>query len=115
MEPERLTVSLAGGRFTAEVLRAGSGDPLVYLHGALGPVGGWAPFLDTLAAEFTVYAPWFPGFGGSQGIEHLEDLLDVALYHFELLDGLKIESAYVVGHFSVAWWPRRWQLSTLTT
>ena len=99
MEPERLTVSLAGGRFSAEVLRAGHGEPLLYLHGALGPVGGWAPFLDILAEEFTVYAPWFPGYGETKGIEHLDDVTDLTLYHLELMDRLNLEAAHVVGHF----------------
>ena len=99
MEAERLTLSLAGGRFSTALLRAGEGEPLLYLHGALGPVGGWAPFLDELARDFTVYAPWFPGYGETKGIEHLEDVIDLALYHLELLDGLGLPSAHVVGHF----------------
>ena len=99
MEPEKLTLSLAGGRFSTSLLKAGTGEPLLYLHGALGPVGGWAPFLDLLANDFTVYAPWFPGYGETKGIEQLDDVIDLALYHMELLDALGLSSVHVVGHF----------------
>ena len=99
MQPERITVPLANGRFSTDLLKAGTGEPLLYLHGALGPVGGWAPFLDQLASRYTVYAPWFPGYGDTKGIDYLEDVIDLALYHFELLDGLGLASVHVVGHF----------------
>ena len=99
MVPEKHTLSLAGGRFSTSLLKAGSGEPLLYLHGALGPAGGWSPFLDQLANDFTVYAPWFPGYGETQGIEYLEDTTDLALYHMELMDTLSLSSAHIVGHF----------------
>ena len=38
---------------------AGSGDPVVFLHGAGGLE--WDAFLDGLAERFTVYAPEHPG------------------------------------------------------
>lgn len=99
MEPEKLTLSLVNGRFSTSLLKAGSGEPLLYLHGALGPAGGWTPFLDHLATDFTVYAPWFPGYGETKGVEHLEDVTDLVLYHMELLDALGLSSTHVVGHF----------------
>ena len=96
MEPEKLTLSLVDGRFTTSLLKAGSGEPLLYLHGALGPVGNWDPFLDRLAHDFTVYAPWFPGYGETKGIDHLEDITDLTLYHMELLDALGLSSTHIV-------------------
>lgn len=98
MPAETLKVALLGGRIQAEVLRAGQGQPLVYLHGAVGQKG-WAPFLDWLAEEFDVYAPYLPGYAGSTGLEHLDDIIDLALYHFELMDSLGLASAHLVGHF----------------
>ena len=38
---------------------AGSGPPVVFLHGAYGLQ--WDPFLDALATSHTVYAPELPG------------------------------------------------------
>ena len=98
MAPETLSISLRGGDFQAEVLRGGEGHPLLYLHGAIGQKG-WAPFLDRLAEEFTVYAPFIPGYSSSTGLEHLDDVFDLTLYHFALMDALGLDSAHLVGHF----------------
>ena len=98
MPPETLNIDMQNGLFRAEVLRAGEGTPLVYLHGAAGHKG-WAPFLDRLAEQFTVYAPYIPGYSNSTGLEHLEDVLDLTLYHLELMDALGLKSAHLAGHF----------------
>ena len=71
---------------------------MVYLHGAFG-YGGWPEALDSLSERFTVYAPLHPGFGESEGIEHIDDLLDLTLFHLDLLDALDLERPHVVGHF----------------
>ena len=82
-----------------EVASKGSGEPLVYLHGAFG-YRGWHPFMDVLAEDFTVYAPIQPGFVDSApGPDDLDDLLDLTLYHFDLLDALGLEAPNIVGHF----------------
>ena len=96
--PETLTIELRGGDFHAAVVRDGQGPPLLYLHGAIGQKG-WAPFLDRLAQNFTVYAPYLPGYSSSTGLEHLDDVTDLTLYQFELLDALGVSRAHVVGHF----------------
>ena len=96
--PETINLELRGGDFRAEVLRGGSGPPLLYLHGAIGQKG-WSPFLARLARQFTVYAPYMPGYGNSGGLEHLEDLHDLIIYHFALLDALDVPRSHVVGHF----------------
>ena len=82
-----------------EVASKGSGDPLVYLHGAFG-YRGWHPFMDALADQFTVYAPIQPGFVDSApGPDDIDDLLDLTLYHFDLLEALGLDAPNVVGHF----------------
>lgn len=91
-----LTIQI--GSIKATVARAGRGGPLVYLHGAFG-YGGWHPFLDLLSRRFTVYAPLHPGFAESDGVEQIDDLLDLTLYHFDLLDALGLKSPHLVGHF----------------
>ena len=96
--PETMNISLRGGDFEAEVLKDGGGPPLLYLHGAVGQKG-WAPFLDALAQKFTVYAPYLPGYSKSNGLDKLDDLTDLTLYQFELLDALGVSKAHVVGHF----------------
>ena len=96
--PETINLTLRGGDFEAEVLTDGSGPPLLYLHGAIGQKG-WAPFLDSLAQRFTVFAPYLPGYSKSTGLDKLDDVTDLTLYQFELLDALGVSKAHVVGHF----------------
>jgi len=95
-EPQESVIELRDGRFKIRTLEAGSGDPILYVHGAGGLF--WDPLLDALAAGHRVVAPEHPGAGDSQGIEHVEDLWDLVLYYNELLDHLGIERATVVGH-----------------
>ena len=97
--PEQLTVQV--GPITTKYLKAGEGHPLLYLHGAFG-YDGWPEFLDLLSQNFTVYAPTHPGFEGDSGIDHIEDLLDLTLYHDDLVEALGLESPHVVGHYSGA-------------
>ena len=90
---------LTVGGAEIEVASKGSGVPLVYLHGAFG-YRGWHPFLDSLAEAFTVYAPTQPGFvDTAPGPDDLDELLDLVLYHFDLLEALGLEAPNVVGHF----------------
>ena len=96
--PETINLELRGGDFRAVVDTAGDGPPLMYLHGAVGQKG-WAPFLERLSQEFTVYAPIMPGCGEATGLEHLADLTDLTLYYLGLLDALGVQRAHVVGHF----------------
>ncbi|MXY46299.1 MAG: alpha/beta hydrolase [Chloroflexi bacterium] len=82
-----------------QVASKGSGEALVYLHGAFG-YRGWHPFLDALAEDFTVYAPVQPGFvDGAPGPADIDDMLDLTLYYFDLLEALGLEAPNVVGHF----------------
>jgi len=90
-------VSIRNGKFTTTMQWGGSGAPLLFLHGAGGPMVG-APFLDELAKHFTVYAPAHPGFGPGEGIENLDDVIDFALYYHDFLDELQIENPHIVGH-----------------
>ncbi len=89
-------IEVQNGRIRTRVFTAGSGDPIVFLHGAGGLT--WDPFLDDLAAKFTVYAPEHPGSGTSQGLEHLDDLWDLVLYYYDLFDALGLKGVPVVGH-----------------
>lgn len=93
---ELLTVNV--GSFDVAVQKSGKGDALVYLHGAFG-YKGWPAFLDDLAEHYTVYAPLHPGFLDADGIDTIDDLLELVLYHQDLLDGLMLDKPHVVGHY----------------
>jgi pimeloyl-ACP methyl ester carboxylesterase len=90
-------VSIRRGKFRTLVRSAGAGDALVFLHGA-GGLRGWPPFLEALTRSFRVIAPEHPGFGQSEGLEHLDDVVDLALYYTEFFDALGLDEPYVVGH-----------------
>jgi pimeloyl-ACP methyl ester carboxylesterase len=79
------------------VLEAGSGTPVLYLHGAGGLLPD-NPFLDLLAQRHSVFAPEWPGYGESTGDELLEDMLDFALHGWDLVDALGLSRPHVVGH-----------------
>ena len=90
-------VSIRKGTFRTLVWSAGSGDPLLFLHGA-GGLHGWPPFLEALAQSFRVIAPEHPGFGQSDGLEILDDIVDLALYYTEFMDAMGLDDPYLVGH-----------------
>jgi pimeloyl-ACP methyl ester carboxylesterase len=79
------------------VIEAGSGDPLVFLHGA-GGLFPENPFLDALARRYRVIAPEWPGSGESTGDEHLDDMLDFALHGWDVVAALGIERPHLMGH-----------------
>ena len=92
------TVSVWENRISPKVQVAGSGPPVVFLHGAYGLT--WDPFLDGLAEHFTVYAPEHPGttLGDPDGIKPLDNLWDLVLYYDELFAQLGLDNPTVIGH-----------------
>ena len=96
---DKLTVKV--GPITTKYEVRGSGPPLLYLHGAFG-YAEWPEFLNGLTDSFTVYAPTHPGFEGDSDIDHIQDILELTLYHADLIDALGLESPHVVGHYSGA-------------
>ena len=98
MTPSERTVELRGGAVRIRVLAAGRGLPLVYLH-SFHERGGWSPFLQRLATRYTVYAPLHPGVAGSDGVDTLDDVLDLTLVYDELLATLGVPTAHLCGHF----------------
>ena len=97
--PEVRRLRLWQGRIETEVEVAGSGPPLVYLHGPWG-LGPDRAFVARLAGGNTVYAPKHPGTsrGDPESVHALEGWLDLMLYHGELLDQLKLSAPALVGH-----------------
>ena len=87
-------VKVSGAR--TRVLRAGSGEPLVYLHSFLGE-NRWLPFFDILSRNFTVYVPAHPGFAGSEGLERIDTFHDMVFHYADLLDEMGLEKPHIVG------------------
>ena len=78
-------------------IEGGSGQPLVFLHGAGGATTA-DPFLLKLAEKFHVYAPLLPGYGDSQECHELRDMLDFTLHHWDVVEALGLKNPILVGH-----------------
>ncbi len=86
-------------RIDTEVEIAGSGPPLVYLHGPWGLAPDRA-FVARLADGHRVFAPKFPGTsaGDPDSVHALGGWHDLVVYYGELLDKLELNSPALVGH-----------------
>ncbi len=93
-------LQLAGGR--VHLFRAGSGEPLLFLHAA-GGAGAWLDFHALLAASFDVIAPDHPGFGGSDDFPDLEAVDDLVFHYLDVMDALGLERPHVVGASFGGW------------
>jgi pimeloyl-ACP methyl ester carboxylesterase len=92
---------LLAGPLDLEVLRRGSGRPILIVHGA-NPVSPAAPFVDLLAAHGAVVAPSHPGFGNSPRPDDFDTMYDLVHLYREVLDALP-DKVVVIG-FSFGGW-----------
>jgi pimeloyl-ACP methyl ester carboxylesterase len=82
--------------------RGGSGQPLLFLHGASGaPV--ILPFLEKLAERFDVLVPEHPGYGQSDEPGWLENIHDVAYFYLDFLKRLDLRDVTLVGNSMGGW------------
>jgi len=93
---ETKSVAVRGGLFNAEVVEAGTGSPLLLLHGWQGLT--WNPFFEGLSKQYRVIAPKLPGYGDSTGDDELTDFFDLTYYHLDLLDELGLDNVPILGH-----------------
>ena len=98
-EPE--TIAVAGN---ATIIRqGGQGTPFVYLHSTLDESFMWFPFFEAFAKHFRVLVPTHPGFGKSEGFDHIDSIEDMAFHYLELLDALGLEKV-ILGGVSLGGW-----------
>lgn len=91
------TLSMIDVRGTQiELFQAGSGAPLLFLHGLDG-LEGAAGIMAELARSFTVYAPSHPGFGGSDQREGVTRVDDLGYFYLDLMSQLGLDAPAVVG------------------
>jgi pimeloyl-ACP methyl ester carboxylesterase len=86
-----------------ELLRRGTGRPVLLLHG-MSPVERDAPFLDLLAAHAQVIAPTHPGFGHAPRPDGFDTVYDLVHLYLGLLDRLALDAVTLVG-LSFGGWP----------
>jgi len=94
------TLRVAG--CSVQMLRGGKGPPLLFLHGA-GGAGVWLPFMSALSECYDVIVPDHPGFGRSDTPEWLDQLSDLAYFHLDLIETLKLDGVHLVGHSLGGW------------
>ena len=70
-----------------EVLRGGSGDPFLVLHG-MNSFAADSRFLTRLASHGAVMAPGLPGFGGSPRPKDFDTVYDIVHLTRAILDGM---------------------------
>src|SRR6201999_2945594 len=92
-EPQSTRISVRGCHIN--LMRGGTGRPLLFLHGAGG--GRWLPYLSDLAARHDVIAPEHPGFGASDTPAWLDTIPDLANFYLDFLDQLDLTDVHLVG------------------
>jgi pimeloyl-ACP methyl ester carboxylesterase len=76
-EPAPQLIEAAG--ITTELCRAGSGPPLLFIHGEFG-VPGWLDSFARLARHYDVIVPSLPGFGQSGRPDWIMGVRDLAAW-----------------------------------
>jgi pimeloyl-ACP methyl ester carboxylesterase len=94
-------VEAAGLRI--QLRSAGTGPPLLVLHGELG-VPGWLAAYAQLARDFTVYVPSLPGFGRSARPEWIASVRDLAAWVTWFVRDLKLGGPLPVIGSSLGGW-----------
>ena len=102
--------------------RKGSGDPVVFLHGA-GATQMWLPFYERLSENVDLIAPEHPGFGDTEFPDWLDGFDDLVLHYRDLFDLLELDRIHLVGYSLGGWisghlaifYPERLKSLTLIT
>ncbi|MGE0821794.1 MAG: alpha/beta fold hydrolase [Candidatus Binatia bacterium] len=91
------------GDYPVRVLEAGHGDPVLFLHSAMG-AGIWTEGIARLAQRFRVLLPDHPGFGPSPLPDWLIGWDDMVFHYADLLEGLGIHQPIRIVGASLGGW-----------
>ncbi len=78
-------------------LEGGAGEPLLFIHGAGGLISAEDPLLNALAMTHHVFAPFLPGYGGTEDCTELRDMLDYTLFGWDLVKSFGLGDPIIVG------------------
>src|SRR5579862_8907083 len=89
---EKLTVN----GVNIAMLTAGTGDPLLFFHGA----GTWHgfEFAKPWAEKFRVMIPFHPGWGESEDAAHITSIHDLKMHYMDFIDQLGLTQVNLAGH-----------------
>lgn len=93
-------IDIAGTK--VQVLKGGSGAPLLFLHGA-GGNPGWMPYHQALAQHHTVYAPSHPGYNRSSRPEWISTMQDMAHFYRQFIEALHLAPVHLMGSSMGGW------------
>ena len=80
-------------------LHAGTGPPMLLIHGLVGSSADWRANLDALAQHATIYAIDLVNMGKSQRVDGLDERLKATAKRIvAIMDALGLPQADVVGH-----------------
>jgi pimeloyl-ACP methyl ester carboxylesterase len=101
---DRRTITVRG--HAVEVAEAGSGPPLLYLHGLAdvhAAVPDWLPLQVELAKSFRLIAPAHPACAGSDEDEDIETIDELAFRMIETVDALGLDRFDLAGTCVGGW------------
>lgn len=84
--------------YQAHYLKAGSGPPVLLLHGGASDSRDWLITMAALSHRYTLYAPDLIGFGRNERNSEGYYLSDFCDYILEFMDALGLESSALAGH-----------------
>jgi 4,5:9,10-diseco-3-hydroxy-5,9,17-trioxoandrosta-1(10),2-diene-4-oate hydrolase len=87
------------GEMVVRYERAGSGQPLLLLHGLVGSSRNWRRNIEAFAGHSTVFALDLPNMGGSERVQGLDASLEATADRLAAtMDVLGIEAADIAAH-----------------
>jgi pimeloyl-ACP methyl ester carboxylesterase len=99
----RKEVTLSHGR--APYLEAGTGHPLVLIHGvsAVGGADDWRPAIDALSPHFRVLAPYIIGWPPGDTYPNMDAFPYLTDFVREFQDALGLKSSHILGATMGGW------------
>jgi pimeloyl-ACP methyl ester carboxylesterase len=94
IESLRLRINARGVHY----LKAGSGPPVLLVHGGASDARDWIPTMLSLGDRFSFYAPDLLGFGRSERDKKGYYLSDFSDFLLGFTDALQLEKPALVGH-----------------
>ena len=84
------------------VRRGGSGEVMLFLHGASG-VAGWLPAFELLSEMYDLLVPDHPTYGLSDEPEWLDSMDDLAMFYLDFFEQMDLSGVHLVGNSLGGW------------
>ncbi|SPP92893.1 alpha/beta fold hydrolase [Bradyrhizobium vignae] len=100
MGPTSEVVDIGGVRIGLQ--KHGSGQALIFLHGANG-VGPWLPFFEKLSSAYQLFVPDHPAFGRSDSPDWIRSVSDLAMFYLDFIEQMNLDKVHLVGTSLGGW------------